>query len=120
MSYQERIASMGLSNKETIVNVLESEPKPVILDVRMESEIAASGKFEYPGIEWKQIACSADSAADLEAQSSTLLPNKDAPVIIYCRSGRRAMTASKALVGQGYKQVLNAGGYDDLVSIGLA
>ena len=37
-----------------------------------------------------------------------------APVIVFCRSGRRAAKAKEVLEQKGYKKVLNAGGLKDL------
>jgi phage shock protein E len=42
-----------------------------------------------------------------------------APIIIYCKSGRRADKAKQILEEKGYETVLNAGGYDDLLSMDL-
>ncbi|KEI72807.1 rhodanese-like domain-containing protein [Endozoicomonas elysicola] len=38
----------------------------------------------------------------------------DADIVLYCRSGNRSGKAHKALVAQGYKNTLNAGGYRQL------
>ena len=43
--------------------------------------------------------------------------NKDAHIILYCRSGGRAGTAEKTLRDLGYTNVFNAGGYADLKKI---
>lgn len=40
---------------------------------------------------------------------------KDAPVVLYCRSGRRSSIATEALVAAGYTQTYNGGGYSTLV-----
>jgi len=37
-----------------------------------------------------------------------------APVIIHCKSGRRAAKAEEVLKSKGYTQVYNAGGLNDL------
>jgi phage shock protein E len=39
-----------------------------------------------------------------------------APVIVFCRSGRRAGKAKETLEQLGYTKVLNAGGLEDLMS----
>jgi rhodanese-related sulfurtransferase len=39
-----------------------------------------------------------------------LLPNKDQPLIVYCRSGGRSAQAAKLLVRMGYTRVYDAGG----------
>jgi phage shock protein E len=40
-----------------------------------------------------------------------------APIIIFCRSGRRAGKAKEHLEQKGYTNVLNAGGLTDIESI---
>ena len=41
------------------------------------------------------------------------LPDKDAVLLIYCRSGRRSAEAANKLVAQGYTQVYDFGGIID-------
>jgi len=45
--------------------------------------------------------------------------DKNAPINLYCRSGRRAKVALNELKKAGYTNVTNHGGYDDLVKKGL-
>jgi len=45
--------------------------------------------------------------------------DKDAPINLYCRSGRRAEAALTELKNAGYTNVTNRGGYEDLVKKGL-
>ena len=45
--------------------------------------------------------------------------DKDAPINLYCRSGRRAEAALTELRNAGYTNVINHGGYEDLVKKGL-
>lgn len=46
---------------------------------------------------------------DLDALTSAI-PSKDAPVILYCRSGNMSEQASRALIEQGYTQVWDVPG----------
>lgn len=45
-------------------------------------------------------------------------PNKNAPINLYCRSGRRAEVARKTLLEMGHTNVVNHGGYQDLYDKG--
>ena len=45
--------------------------------------------------------------------------DKDATINLYCRSGRRAEAALTELKNAGYTNVINHGGYEDLVKKGL-
>ena len=45
--------------------------------------------------------------------------DKNAPINLYCRSGRRAEVALNELKKAGYTNVTNHGGYDDLIKKGL-
>ncbi|MBI4846930.1 MAG: rhodanese-like domain-containing protein [Candidatus Omnitrophica bacterium] len=44
-------------------------------------------------------------------------PDKEEKIVLYCRSGRRAEIAKTTLLEMGYKNVINAGGYDGLRKI---
>ena len=49
----------------------------------------------------------------------TVSSDKNAPINLYCRSGRRAEVALNELKKAGYTNVTNHGGYDDLIKKGL-
>ena len=53
------------------------------------------------------------------ARIQAVSPDKNAPVNLYCRSGRRAEAALNELKNAGYTNVTNHGGYEDLVKKGL-
>lgn len=40
--------------------------------------------------------------------------DKQTPILLYCRSGRRAGIAEQALKDQGYEKVYNVGGLEDI------
>jgi phage shock protein E len=42
------------------------------------------------------------------------VPDKEKTIVVYCRSGRRSTIAEKTLKDLGYKNVINAGKYEDL------
>jgi phage shock protein E len=57
-----------------------------------------------------------DQVATLAASD---LPNKDAPLVLYCRSGKRAQSAAEVLQQLGYTHVVAmTGGYEDLKAAG--
>lgn len=66
-------------------------------------------EFGVPDRRWINAA-----APQLEADSRTLLPHKEAPVVVYCASGMRSARCKDLLERQGYSTVLNAGGLADL------
>lgn len=51
---------------------------------------------------------------DIASKISAIEPNKDNPINLYCRSGRRAEVARTELLKLGYTNVTNHGGYEDL------
>lgn len=51
---------------------------------------------------------------DIAAQIIRIAPEKDRPLVLYCRSGRRSALAKQSLEAIGYSQVINAGAYDEL------
>jgi phage shock protein E len=98
------------------VKVALSDPSTYVLDVRTSEEIAASGKVNHKN--WSRLDGTPDSCPELETHPERYVKDKDATVVVYCRSGRRAARAKQALIAQGYTGViLNAGGYDSLKSI---
>ena len=51
--------------------------------------------------------------ADFAAKLATVLPDKDAVILVYCRSGNRSKTASGLLIEAGYTHVYDFGGIID-------
>ena len=76
----------------------------VLIDVRTEQEFAEGALRGATRIETE----------DLAERIAAIAPDKDAPVVLYCRSGRRASAAQDLLQDLGYSQVINAGGYQEL------
>ena len=117
--YEERSKNYGFASPSDILNAL-SRTDTVVLDVRSEDEIAASGNVAaHTAAQWKQTGCTPHSCPQLEANPSDLVreDQKEAPVVIYCRSGRRAVKAHQLLEEYGCKLVMNAGGYDDVMAM---
>lgn len=79
--------------------------KPVWIDVRSAAEFDAGHLVEAVNIEYTQIA----------ANIAEVAPDKNTPVNLYCRSGRRSEMAREALMKLGYTNVVNKGGYEELL-----
>jgi rhodanese-related sulfurtransferase len=50
---------------------------------------------------------------EIRSKASEILTDKNAEIIVYCRSGRRSVTASETLIDMGYTNVYNLGGIID-------
>ena len=82
---------------------MDSGDPYVLLDVRTEEELQERhirGTILIPYTEVKDRAASE-------------LPDKDALILIYCRSGRRSAIAAKELIRKGYTRVYDFGGIND-------
>lgn len=56
---------------------------------------------------------------DISRQARTVLPDRDAPIVVYCRSGSRSASAASLLRSMGYAQVTAMrGGLSDLAAAG--
>ncbi|MDO4705688.1 MAG: rhodanese-like domain-containing protein [Comamonadaceae bacterium] len=91
-------------------NVQESAPmaarQPIWIDVRTPQEHAQGHIPQSLNIPYDEIAQRIAAAA----------PDKNAPIALYCRSGRRSEIALQTLLHLGYTQVENLGSYDFLRS----
>lgn len=50
---------------------------------------------------------------ELEEKAESTLPDKEATILVYCRSGRRSAEATKELIKMGYTNVYDFGGIID-------
>ena len=73
----------------------------IILDVREQEEYDSG---HIPGAVLLPVGTITEDTA------AAVIPEKDAAVLVYCRSGNRSKTASKALVELGYTDVYEFGG----------
>lgn len=78
---------------------LNVQAKEWLIDVRTAQEFSDDHVAGATNIEFQQIV----------PQASKLGIDKQEPIRLYCRSGRRAESARQALQAQGYKQVVNLG-----------
>ena len=89
--------------------VQPEKAKGVWIDVRSAEEFNAGHLQDAVTIPHDQIL----------ARIQAVSPDKNAPINLYCRSGRRAEAALTELKNAGYTNVTNHGGYEDLVKKGL-
>ncbi|KJF81844.1 rhodanese-like domain-containing protein [Photobacterium angustum] len=83
---------------------LEQTHNPIIVDVRTADEFAAGHIPNAVNIPFEQIAT-----------ISKYLTDKSKPILLYCRSGRRAEIAEAELFSLGYKNTFNGMSYQQLI-----
>ena len=88
---------------EEAKKLLESRKDIVLLDVRTLEEYTEK---HIPG----SILIPVD---EITEKASDVLKDKEAKIFVYCRSGRRSVTASEKLIQMGYANVYNLGGIID-------
>ena len=103
------VASTDTASQTTQNMAQPEKAKGVWIDVRSAEEFNAGHLQDAVNIPHDQIL----------ARIQAVSPDKNAPVNLYCRSGRRAETALTELKNAGYTNVTNHGGYEDLVKKGL-
>ncbi|WP_339488202.1 rhodanese-like domain-containing protein [Pseudomonas sp. EL_65y_Pfl2_R95] len=89
----------------TAIDAIQTEDA-LLIDVRTDEEVTGGMLQGAAHVEYQ----------DLAAKISQLQPDKDAPIVLYCKSGRRSGIAQDELTKLGYSHVINAGGYDELKS----
>lgn len=78
--------------------------EPVYIDVRSESEYQSGHIDGHTNIPHTEIVSGVDAMG----------LDKESEIVLYCRSGGRAGMAQAALMEQGYSNVVNAGGMNDV------
>lgn len=76
----------------------------LVIDVRTEDEYHQQHIRNAVNIPYDQII----------SRIATIASNRNNPIVLYCRSGRRAEIAKHALRQLGYTQIENKGGLDDM------
>jgi rhodanese-related sulfurtransferase len=82
------------------VSMMEEEEDYIILDVRTAEEYEQkhiTGAINVPNEE-------------IGNEEIELLPDKDAIILVYCRSGNRSKQASQKLANMGYTNIVEFGG----------
>ena len=88
---------------EKAKEIMDSDEEYVILDVREQDEYDAGHIKDSILLPYTEI----------ESKAEKMLPDKDAQILVYCRSGRRSKIASESLVKLGYTNVKEFGGIID-------
>jgi len=89
---------------ETLLNLLQANQTPIILDVRSHQEYQTGHITKAVNIPYDQLTMNADWLHD----------NQHKEVIIYCRSGRRAQRAYQILQSKGFTQLVMLKGHMNL------
>lgn len=90
-----------------LVDMVEKE-EIVLIDVRTPAEFEQGHLEGAVLIEYQLI----------EQEIAKYIMDKDKPIALYCRSGRRSGIAAAALTAQGYRNVLDIGAYEALKQAG--
>ncbi len=88
---------------EEAKNIMDSGLEHIVLDTREQEEF---DEGHIPG-------AILIPYTEIEVMAEEKLPDKDALILVYCRSGRRSKIASESLAKQGYTNVKEFGGIID-------
>ena len=100
---QEKAPSFEQISAEEAKQIMDTEEDYIIIDARTDEEFATGhieGAILIPEYE-------------IAVRAEKELPDKDALILVYCRSGRRSKIASEELVKLGYVNVKEFGGIID-------
>jgi len=85
---------------EEAKKMLDENASAILLDVRTPAEFNENhivGAISFP-------------LSEIEAKAADRLPDKNALILVYCRSGARSKVAANMLVSMGYTNVYDIGG----------
>lgn len=96
-------AFAGDTDQAAAVEAMQ-QPNAVLIDVRTPEEVAQGSIPGSRHIGYEEIG----------QRIAEVAPDKNTPIVVYCRSGRRSSIAQDSLTDLGYSRVINGGGYLDL------
>lgn len=96
----ETVPTVTKISAEQAKEMMDSDEPYILLDVRTDAEYAEA---HIPGA---KLLTNTEIAERAEAE----LPNKDATIIVYCRSGGRSAAAAQELLNMGYTKIYDMGG----------
>ncbi len=103
MSSNEKKGVYVRISAEEAKQIIDSGEEVIILDVRTEEEFNSGHIKNAMLLPYDMI----------EAQADGLLPDKDAKILVYCRSGNRSAVGAGTLLEIGYTDVIDFGGIID-------
>ncbi len=89
---------------EEAKEIMDGEETYTILDVRTQEE------YDQGHIGTETLLIPYD---EIETQAEGALPDKEAQILVYCRTGRRSKIAAESLASMGYTNVKEFGGIED-------
>jgi rhodanese-related sulfurtransferase len=119
--YAERQAKFELVSKEDAA-ALSKDGSVVWVDFRTEPEVAANPL--PPQVRTVNLPCTRDDYSKVNMQSlygaileEAIVMDMDTKLATFCGIGYRAANANLKLREMGFTNVVNVGGYDDIVSL---
>ena len=99
------IISTACAKTEKINPEVMIDNNTVLIDVRTKDEFKSGHLEKAINIPYTEI----------EEQIKSITKDNHNNIVVYCKSGRRSGIAQKTLMQMGYKNVVNGGGYKDLL-----
>ena len=115
--YEDRVQIYKLAPLQDVAQALQ-DPTTIVIDTRTDAEVAR-GRLQHSN--WHQCSGTPMDNEILSSIPESVIPSKDATIVLYCGTGRRAAKAKEILLSKGYTgKIMNAGGYDDLTTAHIA
>lgn len=93
----------GTSVSNAVIEMVRSDKDIILVDVRTPEEYREKripGSILLPDYE-------------IRRRAAEVIPDRNARIVVYCRSGRRSAEAAKVLKDMGYQNVYDLGGIID-------
>lgn len=103
--------SEGTENAESAYHKISSEDAKTMMDAGVVTIVDVRTAAEY-AVEHIPNAVNIPNE-EIGKEQPELLPDQDAVLLVYCRSGKRSKAASHKLAEMGYTQVYDFGGIID-------
>jgi phage shock protein E len=109
--YEDRVQIFKLTPLTEVADALK-DPNTIVIDTRTPAEVSR-GRVQHK--HWHNCSGTATDNEVLSTKPESVILNKNATIVLYCGTGRRASKAKEILQQKGYTgKIMNAGGYDDL------